>query len=139
MSPTKLKISFFSFLAFILALFVYFLVTFTNTEHKKKDDLVNNLPSISVIVMNGCGISRAALRFRDFLISKNINAKIYGQGNTRHRIYNKTIIAVKKKNEKKLKEFIELTGIKRWFYAENKNSDVDFKILIGNDFEKYLK
>ncbi len=139
MSPTKLKITFFSSLAFILALFVYFLITFASDGHKDKDETIENLPSIRVIVLNGCGVSQAASRFRDFLLSKNINAKIYGQGNTQHWIYNRTIIAVRIKDEKKLKELMKITGIKRWFYAENKNSDFDFKILIGNDFEKYLQ
>jgi hypothetical protein len=138
-SPTKLKITFFSVLAFLLALFVFFLVSITNSKYKNKDASVNNLSTISVIVLNGCGVSKAASRFQDYLISKHINAKIPGNGNTRYWIYNKTIIAVKKKDGEKLKELIKLTGIKRWFYAENKNSDIDFEILVGNDFEEYLK
>ena len=53
-------------------------------------------------------------------------------------IYDKTIIVVKKKDEKKLNYLMQITGIKRRIYALNPNNIEDIQIILGKDYKQYF-
>ncbi|MFA5498943.1 MAG: LytR C-terminal domain-containing protein [Candidatus Cloacimonadia bacterium] len=95
------------------------------------------LPAVKVRILNGCGISGVASEFSDFLTKHNVD--VIGVGNSRKFIYDKTIIIVKRDDEQDLNRLIKYTGITRRAFAVENDSEEDFQIIIGRDYQNYIK
>jgi len=97
----------------------------------------SNLPAIKIILLNGCGYQGVAGKVREILYQKNLD--IIACSNAEKFIYDKTIIVVKKRDEQDLERLQLMTGIKRRIFANNKNSEASFYIIIGKDYQDYFE
>lgn len=96
----------------------------------------DHLPSIKILLRNGCGFEGAAVEMSRFLADKNVD--IVSTGNADQFVFDKTIIVVKRKDSQDLKRLMQMTGITRWTYALNDYSPADFEIVIGRDYEELI-
>ena len=100
------------------------------------------ITSLKLSILNGCGVKGAASEVKDNLINKNLeNVDIISLDNVKNYkfIYGKSIIVVKRKDEKKLKYLMKITGISRRIYAFDDNTIEDFQIILGRDYRTYFK
>lgn len=97
----------------------------------------DKLPAIKVVITNGCGYEQLASEFAAALKDKNI--EVVSLGDTSKPIYDKSIIVVRKGDMQDLERLQKMTGIQRWTSAANEYYNADFEIIVGRDYEQYLK
>lgn len=97
----------------------------------------NKMPAIKVIVSNGCGFERLAADYAEYIKDKNID--VIRLTDTPKPIYNKSIIVVKTGDQQDLKRLQKMTGITRFTYAVTEGYEVPFIIILGADYEDYMK
>lgn len=95
------------------------------------------LPAIKVRVINGCGYDRLATDFAEYISTKNI--EVIELGDTARPIYDKSIIVVRKEDQKDLERLQKMTGIQRYTYVISESAKANFDIIVGQDFEDYMK
>lgn len=124
-------------LIIIIALFLIF----KKKENKISEDKIP-VTSLKLTILNGCGFNGAAKDVKEFLINKDVrNLDIIAWKNVERNmfIYKKTIIVVKKNDQKKIEYLMKITGINRRIYALDANTIEDMQIILGNDYNKYFK
>ena len=128
----------FTLLALLLllaALLLYFVY-----QRSPKDPVgyeEDQLPAIKVMVLNGCGIERLASEFSEHISHKNI--EVVSLGDSPRPIYDKSIIVVRKGDMADLGRLQKMTGIQRWTSAINEYHNADFDIIVGRDYELFMK
>jgi hypothetical protein len=101
-----------------------------------------DITSLKLSILNGCGVKGAAGEVKDNILNNDFeNVDIISWENVKSNkfIYGKTIIVVKKEDERKLNYLMKITGIKRRIYAFNENTLEDFQIILGRDYRMYFK
>lgn len=97
----------------------------------------DQLPAIKVQVLNGCGYEQLASEYSAYLADKNVD--VVSLGDTPRPIYDKSIIVIRKGDMQDLERLKRMTGIQRWTSALNEYHNADFDIIIGRDFEEFMK
>ncbi len=97
----------------------------------------DQLPAIKVVVLNGCGYEQLAREYANSISELNID--VVSLGDTPKPIYDKSIIVVRKGDDHDLSRLMKMTGIKRWTSALNEYHSADFEIIIGRDFDEFMK
>jgi hypothetical protein len=110
---------------------------YLESTKKTDNDPEHKLPAIKIILTNGCGFEGVAGEFSDFLADRNVD--IIATGNTRKPIYDKTIIVVRKGDAVDRQRLSRMTGIERYTMALNEYATAEFEIIIGKDYEQYIK
>ncbi len=87
--------------------------------------------------MNGCGFEQLASEFAAAISQNNI--EVVSLGDTPRPIYDKSIIVIRKGDMQDLKRLQKMTGITRWTSAQNEYHSADFDIIVGRDYESYIK
>lgn len=105
-----------------------------HTESEYSED---KLPAIKVVILNGCGYVQLAAEFAAALSHKNID--VVSLGDTPRPIYDKSIIVVRKGDMQDLQRLQKMTGIERWTSALNEFHSADFDIIVGRDYESFIK
>ncbi len=120
-----------------LLLIAYLLIkVFIGSESGLKNPEAG-MPAIKVRVLNGCGYDRLATEYADFISKKNI--EVVELGDTPRPIYDKSVIIIRREDEEDLLRLQRMTGIMRYTLVLNENAKTDFDIIIGRDFEDYMK
>ncbi len=121
----------------IMLLIVIFLL---RTVWGSNGSLINHeagMPAIKVRVLNGCGYVRLASDYAHHISAKNI--EVVELGDTPRPIYDKSVIVVRREDEVDLQRLQKMTGIKRFTYVLSDAAKTDFDIIIGRDYEEYMK
>ena len=118
-----------------LALLAYFTGVFGLLGRNKDDE--ESLPAIRVEVSNGCGIEKLAADYSVYIKDKNID--VLRVSSTPYPIYNKSVLVLNNGDEQDLRRLQRMTGIQRFTIARNPESDVQFTIILGEDFKDYMK
>ena len=119
----------------------YFMFFNKKVSEKNKVEIIE-ITSLKLSILNGCGVKGAASEVKDNLINKNFeNVDIISWGNVKSNkfIYGKSIIVVKRKDEKKLEYLMKITGISRRIYVFDDSTIEDFQIILGRDYRTYFK
>lgn len=109
----------------------------TGNQDGPKEYEEDQLPAIKVAVLNGCGYVQLASEYAAFLSNKNVD--VVSLGDTPRPIYDKSIIVVRKGDSKDLARLQRMTGIQRWTSALNEFHNADFDIIVGRDYEEFMK
>ena len=96
-----------------------------------------NLPALKVVVKNGCGVENLATDYSDYVKDKNMD--VVSMGDTPQPIWNKSVIEVKTDDKQALARLQKMTGIKRYTLAVDPDAPAPFVIILGDDFEEYMK
>lgn len=96
-----------------------------------------DLPALKVVISNGCGIEKLAADYRDYIREKNID--VLNLTSTPLPIYNKSLIVVKHGDEQDLLRLQKMTGIQRFTMAVDPDYEAPFVIILGADFEDFMK
>ena len=107
------------------------------TESDNKPYSEDQLPAIKVIVLNGCGYEQLATEFAAAIAHKNI--EVVSLGDTPKPIYDKSVIIVRKGDMQDLARLQKMIGIQRWTSAYNEFHGADFDIIVGRDYEQFIK
>ncbi|HCX59828.1 MAG: LytR C-terminal domain-containing protein [Candidatus Cloacimonetes bacterium] len=122
----------------VLALLVYLIFSRgggdSNLPKAYEED---QLPAIKVQVLNGCGYEQLASEFAASLANRNID--VVSVGDTPKPIYDKSIIVIRKGDKQDLARLQRMTGIQRWTSALNEYHNAEFDIIVGRDYEEYMK
>ena len=97
----------------------------------------DQLPAIKVVILNGCGYEQLASEFAAAMSHKNI--EVVSLGDTPRPIYDKSIIVMRKGDKQDLERLQKMTGIQRWTSAMNEFHSAEFDIIVGRDYETYIK
>ncbi|MDP8201688.1 MAG: LytR C-terminal domain-containing protein [Candidatus Tenebribacter burtonii] len=119
----------------------YFMFFNKKVSEKNKVEIIE-ITSLKLSILNGCGVKGAASEVKDNLINKNFeNVDIISWGNVKSNkfIYGKSIIVVKRRDEKKLEYLMKITGISRRIYVFDDSTIEDFQIILGKDYRTYFK
>lgn len=94
---------------------------------------------IQVEVLNGCGISGIADKFMDLLREKKFD--VVNLGNYRSFDIDKTIVIDRSGKIKNAEYLAEVIGIDKWnvIQQKNKNYFLDVSLIIGKDYNNFLK
>lgn len=94
---------------------------------------------IQVEVLNGCGVSGIADKFMDLLREKNFD--VVNLGNYRSFDIDKTIVIDRSGKIKNAEYLAEVIGIDKWnvIQQKNKNYFLDASLIIGKDYNNFLK
>lgn len=114
-----------------------FLYKFKVLDKTGDIDDEHKLPAIKIILTNGCGFEGLAKEFSEFLDEKNVD--VIAIGNTRRPVYDKTIIVIRKGDNEDLRRLQRMTGITRFTMARTESALAEFEIIIGKDYEQYIK
>jgi hypothetical protein len=95
------------------------------------------LPAIKVVVKNGCGVERLATDYAGYIQNQNID--VVSLGDVPHPVYNKSLIEVKHNDRQDLQRLQKMTGITRYALAEDTGAEAPFVIILGADYEEYMK
>jgi len=121
---------------------LYFKNEYYKRKKHKKDEMESYIPktSVKIKLLNGCGYPGVAKVAKNYLINHYKKIYVISWENIRYHKFNfdKSIIVVKKYDEKKLRYLQKVTGIKRRIYAFNKSGLEEFYIIIGKDYKKYF-
>lgn len=96
-----------------------------------------DLPAIKVVVRNGCGIQELAADYTRYIRDKNID--VLYVGDTPHPIYNKSLIVARTGDRQDLERLQRMTGIQRHTLAIDPGYEAGFEIILGRDFEEFMK
>jgi len=96
-----------------------------------------NLPALKVVVKNGCGVENLATDYSDYVKDKNMD--VVSMGDTPQPIWNKSVIEVKTDDKQDLARLQKMTGIKRYTLAVDPDAPAPFVIILGDDFDEYMK
>lgn len=120
----------------LIASIVYLYISYSKggNDHKINE---SRLPAIKVRVLNGCAYDRLATEYAEYISEKNI--EVVELGDTPRPIYDKSIILVRRLDEKDLQRLQKMTGIKRYTFVFAEDAKADFDIIIGRDFEDFMK
>jgi len=141
LSPAEKRASIVILSLVCLIIIVAFFLIFKKKESRITEDIIP-ATSLKLTILNGCGFDGAAKDVKEFLINKDVrNLDIIAWKNVDRNmfIYNKTIIVVKKDDQKKIEYLMNITGIDRRIYALDENTIEDMQIILGNDYGKYFK
>jgi hypothetical protein len=141
LSPAEKRASIVAITLICIIIIVAFFLIFKKKENKISEDKIP-VTSLKLTILNGCGYDGAAKDVKEFLINKDVrNLDIIAWKNVERNmfIYKKTIIVVKKNDQKKLEYLMKITGINRRIYALDANTIEDMQIILGNDYKKYFK
>lgn len=97
----------------------------------------DSLPALKVVVKNGCGIENLATEYAAYIHDENID--VVSMGDTPQPIYNKSVIEVKTDDRQDLARLQKMTGIKRFTLAVDADAPAPFVIILGEDFDQYMK
>jgi len=94
---------------------------------------------IQVEVLNGCGVSGIADKFMDILREKKFD--VVNLGNYRSFDIYKTIVIDRSGKIKNAEYLAEVIGIDKWnvIQQKNKNYFLDVSLIIGKDYNNFLK
>ncbi|MDY0318954.1 MAG: LytR C-terminal domain-containing protein [Candidatus Cloacimonadaceae bacterium] len=124
--------------AVILSGLAYLVITRgVSADEGPKEYAEDQLPAIKVTVLNGCGYEQLASEYSAYLADKNVD--VVSLGDTPRPIYDKSIIVIRKGDMQDLERLKRMTGIQRWTSALNEYHNADFDIIIGRDFEEFMK
>ncbi len=126
-----------SLLVVIAVAIVSLMVIPPRVRAKEAAEAEKNLPPIRIELLNGCGIPDVARKVRDNFIEYNIDVIRFG--NAKKYIYNKSIIVVRQDEKDDLERLKTKTGIDQVVYALDELADAPFQIIIGDDYERFLK
>ncbi len=101
------------------------------------DDPESGLPAIKVVVSNGCGIDRLAADYARSV--EKLNIEVLSLRDTKRPVYDKSIIVVRNSDMQDLKRLQQMTGIKRYTIALDESFQGEFEIILGRDFDEFLK
>lgn len=122
----------------VLALLVYLIFSRGGGDsYLPKAYEEDQLPAIKVQVLNGCGYEQLASEFAASLANRNID--VVSVGDTPKPIYDKSIIVIRKGDKQDLARLQRMTGIQRWTSALNEYHNAEFDIIVGRDYEEYMK
>lgn len=125
-------------IAVVIAILMFLIVLRGNGEENiKKTYDEDQLPAIKVAVLNGCGYEQLASEYSAYLADKNVD--VVSVGDTPRPIYDKSIIVMRKGDEQDLARLQRMTGIQRWTSAMNEYHNAEFDIIIGRDYEEFMK
>lgn len=122
-------------LSLVLAWLVYFRVIIPGRDAASLNE--ENLPALKVVVKNGCGVENLAADYAAHIKGRNID--VIGMEDTPLPIYNKSIIEVKMDDRQDLERLQKMTGIGRFTLAVDPQAPAPFVIILGEDFEEYMK
>jgi len=128
--------------ALLLISVASYILFFNKIDNDIIDDEVIEVTSLKLSILNGCGVKGAAGEVKENLINMNLeNVDIISWKNVKSNkfIYGKSIIVVKRKDDKKLKYLMKITGISRRIYAFDENTIEDFQLILGRDYRTYFK
>lgn len=124
--------------AIVIILLAYLVISRgANAQDGPKEYEEDQLPAIKVAVLNGCGYEQLASEYSAYLADKNVD--VVSLGDTPRPIYDKSIIVMRKGDEKDLARLQRMTGIQRWTSALNEYHNADFDIIVGRDYEEFMK
>ena len=94
---------------------------------------------IQVEVLNGCGVTGIADKFMDLLREKKFD--VVNLGNYRSFDIDKTIVIDRSGKIKNAEYLAEVIGIDKWnvIQQKNKNYFLDVSLIIGKDYNNFLK
>jgi len=121
---------------------VMYILFFKEKKSEIPEEVVIDIISLKLSILNGCGVLGAASQVKDHFIDQdhsNIDIISWENVESNKFIYGKSIIVVKRKDEIKLKYLMRVTGITRKIYAVDENAIEDFQIILGRDFRSYFK
>ncbi|MDD2332311.1 MAG: LytR C-terminal domain-containing protein [Candidatus Cloacimonetes bacterium] len=95
------------------------------------------LPAIKVVLTNGCGFEGLASEFKEYCAKLNLD--VIRLDNTPKPIWDKSVILIKKGDREDLHRLQKMTGISLWTEARNEDFDADFEIILGRDFDTFMK
>jgi len=121
----------------LLAILVFVLIRGFRQDNGAPGYSEDQLPAIKVVVLNGCGYEQLASEFAAAISHKNI--EVVSLGDTPKPIYDKSVIVVRKGDMQDLARLQKMTGIERWTSALNEFHNADFDIIVGRDYELYIK
>lgn len=136
-NKNKPKLALYLVLLLIIAVFIFYL--FFNLKREKKDVAKVSIPTIKLVLLNGCGYPDIAKEVKDILVDKNFDIIAWRNVERNMFIYEKSIIVIKKYDQNKLAYFQKMTGLDRRIFALDENTIEDFQIILGKDFKKYFK
>ncbi len=121
----------------VLVLVAFILIRGFKTDSGPTQYTEDQLPAIKVVVLNGCGYEQLASEFAAAISHKNI--EVVSLGDTPKPIYDKSVIVVRKGDMQDLARLQKMTGIERWTSAINEYHNADFDIIVGRDYELFIK
>jgi ABC-type lipoprotein release transport system permease subunit len=107
----------------------------SKSDHAHRTE--NGMPALKVVVTNGCGYDKLASEFAESLNKKNI--EVVELTDTPKPIYDKSIIVVRKGDMQDLQRLQTMTGITRYTVARSDEFPADFEIIVGKDYEDFIK
>lgn len=123
----------------ILLIAIALVVIWKYVLRKPLDPIQNEdkLPAIKVQILNGCGFEGLAGEYQEYIKDKNIS--VDSTGDTTKPIYDKSLIVVRKGDLEDLSRLQKMTGIKLYTLARTEYSNVDFDIVLGRDYDQFMK
>ncbi|HNX37938.1 MAG TPA: LytR C-terminal domain-containing protein [Candidatus Cloacimonadota bacterium] len=134
---SRKKIVLISLSILLIVLVILALVKFVFPGNKPTEKGEDKFPAIKVQILNGCGFEGLAGEYQEYIKDENIS--VDATGDTAKPIYDKSVIVVRKGDMEDLERLQKMTGIKRYTIARTDDSVVDFDIIIGRDFDEYMK
>ena len=101
------------------------------------DPSESSMPAIKVVLSNGCGYENLAQEYASHIKGKNI--EVVRLTGTAKPIYDVSLIVNKKGDEQDLRRLQAMTGIQRNTVATNPDFDAPFLIILGRDYEEFMK
>lgn len=115
----------------------FFLYTRLHKGDKWKDPGEASMPAIKVVVSNGCGYIDLAQDYANFIKDRNI--EVVRITSTSKPIYDVSLIVNKNGDEQDLRRLQAMTGIQRNTMATNPDFDAPFLIILGRDYDEFMK
>ena len=120
----------------VIGLAIYYFATADSREKKRLVEREGTLPSIKIILLNGCGFQ--GITHNVEVDMKEMNIEIIGRENAHRFIYDQTLIVVKTKHTEDLERLKRMTGISNVIYAVNDSYPVPYLIILGKDYTNFF-
>ena len=104
-------------------------------EHKDPGEA--NMPAIKVVISNGCGYIDLAQDYASYIKDRNI--EVVRTTSTSKPKYDVSLIVNKRGDEQDLHRLQAMTGIQRFTVATNPDFDAPFLIILGRDYDQFMK
>ncbi len=114
-----------------------FLFTRLHRASGRTDPSETRMPAIKVVLSNGCGYENLAQDYASYIKDQNI--EVVRLTSTSKPIYDVSVIVNRHGDDEDLRRLQAMTGIQRFTVATNPDFDAPFLIILGRDYEYFMK
>jgi len=119
------------------SIIIFFVIKSCQNDNNKTSGAESGMPAIRIVISNGCGYEGLANTYKEYC--SKLNVEVVRLDNTAKPLWDRSVIIIRQGDRKDLLRLQEMTGIQLWTEAKTSDYDADFEIILGRDYDNFIR